>query len=161
MRGVPSFLAVALIMAAGSACQEHEFRPPSEEERLSLADSIYSPALFDSISWSSDEERIQAGNLVYADECRRCHGAVGRGDTDYAEGQQLSVPSLVEPEWEFASDLPAARRRIFTGHQGGMPSWGMARRLSPRQIDAAAFYILEQLRPEILSDSADVLPGDP
>lgn len=160
MRRLAALLAATAIAGAGSACQEHEFHPPPEDEQVSLADSLYSPALFDSITWSSDEARVEAGNLVYADECRRCHGVVGRGATDYGREQQLTVPSLVEPEWALAGDLPALRHRIFTGHQGGMPSWGLASRLTPRQIDAAAFYLLEQLRPEILADSAAVPPTD-
>jgi mono/diheme cytochrome c family protein len=151
-------LAVALAAAGLTACQDHEFHPPPAEERVSSADSMYSPALFDSVTWESPEARVEAGNLVFADECRRCHGAVGRGDTEYAEGQELDVPSLVEADWELAGDLEEVRRRVFIGHITGMPSWGL-NRLEPRQIDAAAFYIMEQLRPEILADSATAPPG--
>lgn len=152
MRRSSALAAVILAAATSSGCGDHEFHPPSEEERLSVADSLYSPAAFDTLTWASDQERIQAGNLVYADECRRCHGPVGRGHTDYAVERDLEVPSLVEPEWELARDLAEIRRRVFTGHIGGMPAWGVAQ-LTPRQVDAVAFYIINQLRPEVLSDS--------
>lgn len=151
-------IAAAVAIAAASGCQEHEFHPPPEEEQLSLADSLYSPVAFDSLTWISPQERLQAGNLVFADECRRCHGAVGRGDTDYAEENDLDVPSLVEPEWQLAGDLQGIRRRVYTGHVGGMPAWGVER-LTPRQIDAVAYYILEQLRPEMLADTTTLPPG--
>lgn len=137
------------------ACSDHEFHPPSEEEREAQADSIYSSALFDTVSWSSDSARIQAGNLVFANECRRCHGPLGRGDTDYARENELDVPSLVAPDWALAGQIDTVRHRVFVGHGEGMPNWGVGR-LTPRDIDAAAFYILEQLRPEVLSDTTEL-----
>lgn len=158
MSGAVKAFALGLLAAAAAAgCSDHEFHPPSEEEKQALADSLYSPALFDSVTWADDSTRIAAGNLVYADECRRCHGPLGRGDTEYAESQELDVPSLVEEGWEFADDIEATRHRVFVGHAAGMPNWGVSD-LSPRQIDAASFYILRQLRPEILQDTVTV-PG--
>ena len=124
---------------------------------MALADSAYEPAAFDTLTWASEVERIEAGNLVYADECRRCHGALGEGDTEYSQAQQLDVPSLVAEDWGPGNDLDAVRRLVFTGHAEGMPSWGL-HKLEPRQIDAVAYYILEQLRPEVL-ESQPVLPG--
>lgn len=159
MRRAVATAAALFLVATAGACGEHEFHPPSEEEQLSLADSLYSPTAFDTLTWSSDQERLEAGNLVFADKCRRCHGVVGRGQSEYAEEHELDVPSLVEPDWELAQDLPAVRRRIFRGHLGGMPAWGVER-LTPRQIDAVAHYILEQLRPEILSDTTAAQPPE-
>ncbi|MFO7893256.1 MAG: c-type cytochrome [Longimicrobiales bacterium] len=147
-----------LALAAGmgvSGCSDHEFHPPSQEERTTRADSLYTPALFDSIIWSSDSARVQTGNLIYADECRRCHGPLGRGETEYARENELTVPSLVEPDWVHAGSVDTLRRQIFVGHPGGMPNWGVGR-LAPRQIDAAAAYILEQLRPEVMGDTTRV-----
>lgn len=137
-----------MVVAALVACEEHEFQPPDRAARVADADTLYSPALFDTVTWSSDQDRIQSGNLVYADECRRCHGPLGRGDTEYARAQELVVPSLVDPDWEAGDDHTAVRRRIFTGHPQGMPTWGIGR-LNPRQIDAVAFYLTEQLRKEV------------
>lgn len=153
--------AITGLLAAGlltAACGDHEFEPPPEEEQVAHADSLYSPALFDSITWGSEPARIRAGNLVFADECRRCHGPLGRGDTDYAVENDLDVPSLVTEDWEYGNDIQAVRRVIFTGHVGGMPDWGPTR-LTPRQIDAAAFYLIEQLRPEVMGDSVPEIPG--
>lgn len=150
-------LALTLVLSAAvlvlAACEEEGYQPPPESQRLELADSLYSPALFDTIQWPSDQERITAGNLVYADHCRRCHGPVGEGGVVQVAGNTLVVPSLVREEWPRDEDMADVRRRVFTGHTGGMPSWGIIR-LTPRQIDAVAFYILEQLRPEILGRDA-------
>lgn len=81
-------------------------------------------------------------------ECRRCHGPLGRGDTEYARARGVEVPSLVEPDWPLA-ELDSVRRAIYVGHEAGMPTFG-ARDLDSREIDAAAAYVLLTLRPEIL-----------
>ena len=150
-RGRGLAVTLALAVLGTTACEEHEFHPPDRAEQVAAADSAYSPAIFDTLSWSDAGERLDAGNLVYADECRRCHGPMGQGGTEYAEGRGLQVPSLVRPDWPEGADPETLRRLIFVGHPAGMPSWGMAR-LSPRQIDAAAHYIAEGLRPEVLGD---------
>lgn len=158
-RRFPLVPLVALALGVGAAaCGEHEFHPPSEEAQEARADSVYNPAIFDTITWSSTADRIQQGNLVFADECRRCHGPLGRGGTDYDRANELQVPSLVERDWPLAGRIDSARYEIFVGHGSGMPNWGVGR-LSPRQIDAAAFYILHQLRPDVLQDNARI-PGD-
>jgi mono/diheme cytochrome c family protein len=148
MRGT---LATTVLLAATlilGGCEEHEFHPPDRAAHVARADSAYTTAGFDSITWSADAERITAGNLVYADECRRCHGPLGKGGTEYAESRDLDVPSLVEPDWAYGDDVDAVRRRIFTGHPDGMPTWGVGR-LNPRQVDAVAYYLVAQLRTEV------------
>jgi mono/diheme cytochrome c family protein len=155
-RGGTLALTLGAVLITG-ACDDHEFEPPPREERVAAADSVYSPAIFESITWTSSTVRLQAGNLVYADVCRRCHGALGQGGTEYAAVNRLDVPSLVRPEWPYQGDFDALRRFIFTGHEGGMPTWGIGR-LSPRQIDAVAAYLQEQLRPEMLAPSAPSIP---
>lgn len=149
-----ALLAAAATVALVAGCTEHGYDPPSEEQKVADAEALYSPALFDTVTWSADSLRLAQGNLVYADECRLCHGPLGRGETPYNESRELAVPSLVEPEWRYEDDPEAIRRRIFVGHQSGMPNWGIGQ-LTPRQIDAAAFYILEQLRPEVLGGDSD------
>jgi mono/diheme cytochrome c family protein len=145
-RALAGVLAAA---AAFAACEEKRFDPPDREQRVAQADSLYTPALFDTVTWESQEQRLFTGNDVFAAHCRRCHGAMGEGDTPYARERGIDVPSLVEPDWEHATDTDAVRRRIFTGHPGGMPTWGVAG-IPPREIDAVAAYILEQLRPDVL-----------
>lgn len=146
-------LAAALAALALTGCEKHEFEPPDRARQVAQADSAFSPALFDSLTWASREQRLQTGNEVYAAHCRKCHGPLGEGATEYARQRGLEVPSLVEPEWGYARDLEGARRRVFTGHPAGMPTWGVAG-ITPREIDAVSFYILEQLRPDVLGHGA-------
>lgn len=135
-----------------AACDKHEFEPPSREAQVARADSAFSEALFDTIQWPSDSVRAFEGNNVFATHCRRCHGSMGAGGTEYAAQRKLNVPSLVAPDWEYGNDLGSARRRIFTGHPTGMPIWGVAG-ISPREIDAVAYYLIFDLRPEVLGRS--------
>lgn len=144
--------AAALCLAAGlAACGEHEFHPPDRGAQVAAADSMYSPTMFDTITWASDSLRLFEGNNTFGAECRRCHGYLGRGETDYAREHDIHVPSLVQRDWRFANDPEGLRKMIFTGH-AGMPTWGVAG-ISPREIDAVSYYVLHQLRPDVLGDS--------
>lgn len=148
---VASAVLGVLAATVAGGCGEHEFDPPSRAERVEEAAGRFDAASFDTITWADDAQRMLEGNAVYAAECRRCHGPLGRGDTEYARANGLDVPSLVEPDWDFADDPVAVRRRIFTGHEAGMPTWGVAG-ITPREIDAVAAYLLQDLRPEVLRE---------
>jgi mono/diheme cytochrome c family protein len=141
-------LALAAAALAGG-CEKKEFSPPDRAVRVAEAEAEFTPALFDTIAWESEETRLRAGNEAFAVHCRSCHGSLGRGATPYARSRDLDVPSLVEADWEMADDVPAVRRRIYTGHPGGMPTWGIGG-LAPREIDAVAYYIVERLRGDVV-----------
>lgn len=140
-------LACALALLA-AACSKHEFEPPSRVERVSQADSLLSVETFDTIAWPNDSARSFAGNNAYAAHCRSCHGYLGDGATDYAREHHIDVPSIVRTDWPY-QDTDELRRRIFIGHAAGMPTWGVAG-ITPREIDAAAYYLRNVLRPEVL-----------
>ena len=137
---------LALLVVAGC---KHEFEPPDREARVMDADGRFEAQRFDTLSWESDDARALEGNAVFAAKCRSCHGTLGAGETEYATGRGLEVPSLIEPGWALSDSLDAVRRRVFVGHASGMPTWGVAG-ISPREIDAVAFYVVERLRPEVL-----------
>ena len=145
----PRGLALLLLALAAGAC-EHEFEPPDRAARVARADSLFATQAFDSLTWAEEEQRLTEGNLVYAEECRRCHGTLGMGTTDYARERDLDVPSLVERDWPMAN-VDSLRRKIFIGHESGMPIYGDGD-LTLREIDATAGYILRMLRPEVLGE---------
>jgi len=147
-----TLLAMGLFsVAAATGCTEHEFEPPDREAQVEAADAEFSMAVFDTVSWESDDERAFQGNVVYSTYCRNCHGSLGRADTDYAREQGLDVPSLVQEGWRFAQARDSVLHRIYVGHASGMPTWGVAG-ITPREMDAVTHYILEVLRPEMLAD---------
>jgi cytochrome c len=143
-------LPAALALVAG-ACQEKRFDPPAHAGRVADAEREYDAAAFDTIGWDSPGQRHFEGNNAYAAHCRRCHGPIGEGDTDYARERGLPpLPSLIRPDWPEGDSTALLRRRIFTGHPAGMPVWGVGGGVTLREIDAIAAYIAEQLRPEFL-----------
>jgi mono/diheme cytochrome c family protein len=143
---------LALSVAVVAASCGFEFEPPDRSVRVSQAASVYAASIFDTVSWASDSLRALDGNEVYAEKCRRCHGALGRGQAEYARQRGLQMPSLVEPDWRLA-DMDSLRRTIFVGHEEGMPVYGIGG-ISPREIDGAAYYVLFVLRPDVLGVEA-------
>lgn len=140
---------VAAVVLVLAACGEKEFDPPDRGEQVGEAEARYSETLFDTVTWADTLQRARVGNEVFASRCRNCHGTLGAGDTEFARARGLTVPSLVAPDWRYATSIDSVRHRIFVGHEQGMPTWGVAG-IGPREIDAAAFYVLERLRPEVL-----------
>ena len=140
-----ALLAAATIAAA--ACSPREVPLPDRVAQVARAESAATPATFDTVHWASDSTRMRVGNAAYAAACTKCHGPLGRGGTAYAREHGLRVPSLVRGDWPY-DDVPEIRRRIFAGHASGMPSWGLRGEagLTPREVDAVAFYVLHQLR---------------
>jgi mono/diheme cytochrome c family protein len=149
-----AFAATAVLALAG--CKHaYNFDPPAEEDRVAEAADRITPQLFDTISWADAESRVLEGNGVFAAKCRRCHGPRGFGGTGYALSRGLKVPSLVNADWRWADSLSAVRRTVFTGHAGGMPTWGVGR-ITAREIDAVANYILFGLRHDtVAQDKGD------
>ena len=144
------FSALALVAVLFTACEKHEFHPPDRDAQVAEADSVYTPAIFDTVTWVSDSARAFEGNNVFAAHCRKCHGTTGEGGTEYAGERELEVPSLVRADWPYGADVDSARHRIFSGHPAGMPTWGIAG-ITPREIDAVAYYVVKVLRPEQLN----------
>jgi mono/diheme cytochrome c family protein len=140
-----------ILLGGVTACKGHEFHPPDRDERVAAALAEFEILRFDTISWENDPARLQAGNEVYATTCRRCHGTVGEGQTDYARTRNLDVPSLVEAEWQWSDSLAALRRQVYTGHAAGMPTFSLSG-VTPREIDAVSAYIIYQLRPDVLGN---------
>lgn len=152
-RGARIALVLGVLLGVAACGDEHEYEPPDREKQVQRAADELDLSTFDTLRWESDSVRLVRGNEVFAAECRRCHGYLGRGDTDYADRHDLDPPSLVRPDWHLADHPDSMRRRIFIGHPDGMPTWGIGR-ISLREIDAVAYYIREQLRPEVLRDTA-------
>lgn len=151
--------AVAVAALTSAACEGHDFEPPDRSQEVRRAASAYGPSLFDTVSWGSAGEAADAGNLVYVEECRNCHGSLGRGDTEYGRERGLEVPSLVEAEWPKAH-VDSVRRAVYAGHEAGMPVFG-AHKLTLRQIDAVAAYVLDVLRPDVLGPAVTSPPPPP
>jgi mono/diheme cytochrome c family protein len=147
MRGTRAFLPalLALLFAAcGGASPEggQAVAPDS----VALAAAIHDPAVYDTLSWATQNDAIQRGAVVFGHSCSRCHGSLGEGGGPYATAHDLAVPSLRRTGWPLGADVSALRHVIFTGTAEGMPHWGL-HGLKARDVDAVARYIAVSLRP--------------
>ena len=153
MRSILCMGAVGIAIAAALGCSAGE--TPADKEAairqaradsVAMAEQLFDPTVFDTLTWESDDVRFQRGGLVWRSSCEKCHGGRGIGDGAAAEQLEMQVPSLIAPDWAYAGDLQGIRKRIFVGHASGMPNWGL-HGLKYRDIDAAAGYISQVLRP--------------
>lgn len=147
LRWITIPLALALVLGGCTgkpAAESVEAGPDS----VALARAAYDPAVFDTVTWESQREAIERGQVVYAWSCSKCHGQGGRGDGGYVRaGDTLRPPSFREPGRRFAQDLEGLRRAVFEGNTEGMPHWGLIQPpLRARDIDAVAIFILEWMR---------------
>ncbi|MFW6206372.1 MAG: c-type cytochrome [Gemmatimonadota bacterium] len=143
--------ALLLAVLALGACQDE---PPPEWQEVAeqaanrrtaeRAEALYDSTAYDTVSWRGSYSRGERGRVVFDHSCADCHGEDGRGGGPLAVEEGLEVGSLVASGWVYDGDVPALRRRIFTGHGPGMPAWGLTE-LSPRDVDAVAYFVDERL----------------
>jgi len=152
MRRISITLTAALAWLG--ACGGEAPPPPAEEppptvtreDSAKMVAAAYDSTVFDTLQWQSEDAALDRGGLVYRVSCSTCHGEGGRGDRGFVfQGDTLRPPSFVEPSWAYAADLPALRRKIFTGSVVGMPYWGLVG-LTYKDVDAVARYITTVLR---------------
>jgi len=143
--------ALTLVVTAALACQEEaspEWRQAAElaaaARSAEEAARHYQPAAFDTVEFSSEYARAERGRVVYEHSCARCHGTDGSEIGPYAREEGMEVDSMSALLRPYGGDIPSVRRAIFVGHAYGMPAWGLTE-LSPRDVDAVAFFIEERL----------------
>ena len=82
--------------------------------------------------------KVDAAEL-YRNNCARCHGADGRGDTP--QGQTYLVPDFTNAEWWRKNSALTTTRSlttIVTQGKGEMPAFG--KKLKPKEISELVKY---------------------
>lgn len=80
-----------------------------------------------------DGSMVEAGAVVFEDNCAACHMEDGTGDR--AQG----APNLTDAIWLFGGDFAAIKETVTNSRKGVMPNWNT--RLSEAQIRAVATYV--------------------
>ena len=80
-----------------------------------------------------DATQVEAGSVVFADNCASCHGDAGMGD------REQGAPNLTDAIWLYGGDHERLFETVTYSRFGVMPSW--TSRLSEAQIRAVATYV--------------------
>ena len=80
-----------------------------------------------------DAAMVEAGAVVYADNCASCHMDDGTGD------RNQGAPNLTDAIWLFGGDYDAVYQTVYNSRFGVMPNW--TTRLSEAEIRAVASYV--------------------
>ena len=80
-----------------------------------------------------DPSMVEAGAVVFEDNCAACHMEDGSGDR--AQG----APNLADAIWLYGGDYAAISETVHNSRFGVMPDWN--ERLSEAQIRAVATYV--------------------
>ncbi|MGC8528958.1 MAG: c-type cytochrome [Leptospirillia bacterium] len=81
---------------------------------------------------------VQAGSVLYKNNCIACHGVAGNGKGPAASGIHPAPPDFTDPAfWKTVTD--SYLLHVITNGLGPMPGWGGT--LSPLDIDNLLDYI--------------------
>lgn len=82
---------------------------------------------------AQDASKVEAGSVVFADNCASCHMDDGTGDR--AQG----APNLADAIWLYGGDYAALTETVTNSRYGVMPAWNT--RLTEAQIRAVTAYV--------------------
>ncbi|MDA5557222.1 cytochrome-c oxidase, cbb3-type subunit III [Shimia sp. MMG029] len=82
-----------------------------------------------------DASLVDAGAVVYEDNCSACHMENGTGD------REQGAPNLVDALWLYGGDYASIKETVTYSRYGVMPSWSYRDRLSEAQIRAVSSYV--------------------
>ncbi|MCO6384550.1 cytochrome-c oxidase, cbb3-type subunit III [Oceanicola sp. 502str15] len=105
------------------------------------ADELLEPAQIDEVvnfvmSLSGaprDAAKVEAGGLVFADNCAACHGEAAEGD------REQGAPNLADAIWLYGGDYETLMESVSEARYGVMPNWNT--RLSEAEIRAVTAYV--------------------
>lgn len=80
-----------------------------------------------------DASLVDAGQVVFADNCSSCHGEDGTGD------RTQGAPNLTDAIWLYGGDYETVKETVTYARYGVMPNWN--ERLSEAEIRAVATYV--------------------
>ena len=81
----------------------------------------------------ADAARVEAGSVLFADNCASCHGDDGKG------GREVGAPNLTDAVWLYGGDYATLVESVSQARFGVMPAWSP--RLTPAEIAAVTTYV--------------------
>ncbi len=78
-------------------------------------------------------ELVEAGSVIFAEQCSACHGENGMGVED------LGAPNLTDAIWLYGGTFEEIQAQIWHPQHGVMPGW--IDRLRPEDIKMVSLYV--------------------
>jgi len=103
-----------------------------EEEEISQVVNFVM-SLTPNVNPPQDPSMVEAGAVVFEDNCAACHREDGSGD------RTQGAPNLADAIWLYGGDYAAISETVHNSRFGVMPDWN--ERLSEAQIRAVATYV--------------------
>ena len=103
-----------------------------EEEEISQVVNFVM-SLTPNVNPPQDPSMVEAGAVVFEDNCVACHMEDGSGD------RTQGAPNLADAIWLYGGDYAAISETVHNSRFGVMPDWN--ERLSEAQIRAVATYV--------------------
>jgi cytochrome c oxidase cbb3-type subunit 3 len=82
---------------------------------------------------AQDPAQVDAGAVVFEDNCSSCHMEDGTGDRDQG------APNLVDAIWLYGGDYASLSQTVNNARYGVMPAWNS--RLTEAQVRAVSAYV--------------------
>lgn len=80
-----------------------------------------------------DASAVEAGSVVFADNCAACHMDDGTGD------REQGAPNLTDAIWLYGGDYDTILQTVTNSRFGVMPAWNT--RLTDAQVNAVSAYV--------------------
>lgn len=83
---------------------------------------------------AKDQQAMEIGQRLFANNCALCHGSTGRG--------QIGFPNLTDKDWLYGGNPDRIKESIMQGRAGQMPAKGLKPDMSTEQIRDLAQYLM-------------------
>lgn len=83
---------------------------------------------------SENDDAMQMGQRLFANNCAVCHGSAGRGS--------LGFPNLTDDDWLYGGDPDTILTTLHEGRNGNMPAKGTMPNMTTEQVNQVVNYVL-------------------
>ncbi|MBS3803439.1 MAG: cytochrome-c oxidase, cbb3-type subunit III [Oleiphilaceae bacterium] len=83
---------------------------------------------------ATDDEALQMGQRLFANNCAVCHGSAARG--------AIGFPNLTDDAWLYGGEPEDILETLHNGRQANMPAKGTMPNMTSTQVDQVVNYVL-------------------
>lgn len=115
-----------------SSAQQHENEIQEAAEKYGPIFAQHSSTPIEALS--KNQEAIQIGQRLFANNCAVCHGSTARGS--------FGFPNLTDTDWLYGGTPEKIKETIMGGRHGNMPAKGLKPDMTEEELSDVVNYIL-------------------